>query len=221
MFIFHGSCQVIKNPIYKGGKPYNDYGYGFYCTEDPDMAREWSVDAERNGYVNKYELAIEKLKILNLEEYGLLSWLAVLLENRTFDVSTPLAREGKKYIIREFLPEYEQYDVICGYRADDSYFSFAQDFINGVISYDQLNRAMHLGRLGKQVVIKSKDAFDVIRWVDAVEVSSEEWFPRKAARDSKARQEYADMNKEQYIRGALYITRILDEEIKRNDARLQ
>ena len=51
---------------------------------------------------------------------------------------------------------------MIGYRADDSYFSFAQDFINGTISYRQLNRAMHLGKLGQQFVLKSKKAFERI-----------------------------------------------------------
>ena len=42
-----------------------------------------------------------------------------------------------------------------GYRADDSYFSFASDFINGAISYRQLCNAMCLGKLGQQFVLKS------------------------------------------------------------------
>ncbi|MDE7354067.1 MAG: DUF3990 domain-containing protein [Acetatifactor sp.] len=45
---------------------------------------------------------------------------------------------------------YESCDMMIGYRADDSYFSFAQDFINGTISYRQLNNALHLGRIGQQ-----------------------------------------------------------------------
>ena len=49
-----------------------------------------------------------------------------------------------------------EYDVIIGYRADDSYFSFAKDFINNTISVEQLAEAMRLGELGIQIVLKSE-----------------------------------------------------------------
>ncbi|HQB77113.1 MAG TPA: efflux RND transporter permease subunit, partial [Tenuifilaceae bacterium] len=38
--IFHGSDHIIEKPIFGQGKPYNDYGLGFYCTESIDMAKE-------------------------------------------------------------------------------------------------------------------------------------------------------------------------------------
>ena len=31
--IYHGSDHIIEKPQYGYGKPYNDYGVGFYCTE--------------------------------------------------------------------------------------------------------------------------------------------------------------------------------------------
>ena len=46
-----------------------------------------------------------------------------------------------------FLPDISEYDVIIGYRADDSYFAFAQDFVAGVISMQKLAEAMRLGKL--------------------------------------------------------------------------
>lgn len=57
-----------------------------------------------------------------------------------------------------FLPDITGYDIIVGYRADNSYFSFAKNFVNA-ISLPQLQEAMRLGRLGKQVVLKSERAF--------------------------------------------------------------
>ena len=41
--IYHGSDHIIEKPKYGYGKTYNDYGVGFYCTENPDMAKEWGV----------------------------------------------------------------------------------------------------------------------------------------------------------------------------------
>jgi hypothetical protein len=39
--IYHGSKDKIKIPIYGYGKSYNDYGLGFYCTEEIDLAKDF------------------------------------------------------------------------------------------------------------------------------------------------------------------------------------
>lgn len=39
--IYHGSKDIIEKPEYGKGKPYKDYGLGFYCTQEPDMAKEF------------------------------------------------------------------------------------------------------------------------------------------------------------------------------------
>lgn len=108
----------------------------------------------KNGYANRYEIECDGLKVLNLNmrDYTMLHWLTILLENREFDASTPLAAEAKRIFATKFHLDYEKADIIIGYRADDSYFSFAADFINGAISYRQLSNAMRLGKLGQQFV---------------------------------------------------------------------
>ncbi len=52
------------------------------------------------------------------------------------------------------------YDIIVGWRADDSYFRYAQDFLNGVIYRSTLEEAIRLGNLGIQYFIQSEKAFD-------------------------------------------------------------
>ena len=220
--LYHGSCDIIEKPKYGYGKRYNDYGLGFYCTDSLEMAKEWGVSSDKNGYANCYELECEGLKLLNLNgpEYCILHWLAVLLENREFDVPSGLALEAKEYILENFAVNYEDYDVIIGYRADDSYFSFAQDFINGTISYRQLNNAMHLGKLGQQIVLKSKQAFEQIRFVGYEVAERSEWYARKMNRDKSARRQYFSVERNKRQRGDIYITNILDEEMKPDDPRL-
>ena len=85
--LFHGSPSIIEKPQFGYGKVYNDYGLGFYCTDSLEMAKEWGVAQNRNGYANSYELDCEGLKILDLNgpSFNILHWLAVLLENREFD----------------------------------------------------------------------------------------------------------------------------------------
>ena len=67
-----------------------------------------------------------------------------------------------RYIDEHFAVEYKQYDVIKGYRADDSYFSFASAFLNNTISLQQLEKAMLLGKLGEQIVAISGKALSLI-----------------------------------------------------------
>ncbi|MBD5528960.1 MAG: DUF3990 domain-containing protein [Lachnospiraceae bacterium] len=221
--LYHGSSKIIEKPLYGYGKPYNDYGLGFYCTDSLEMAKEWGVGMNQNGYANCYEMDCEGLRILDLNapEYCILHWLAVLLENREFDIPSGLALEAKEYLLANFSIDYKSYDMIVGYRADDSYFSFAQDFINGTISYRQLNNAMHLGKLGLQFVLKSRTSFDRIRFIGSEIAESNKWYAKKMLRDKTARREYFDVERNRRQRGDIYITQIMDEEMMPNDLRLR
>ena len=221
--IYHGSKDIIEKPEFGKGKTYNDYGIGFYCTENLALAKEWAVDIGRNGYANIYEIDDSKLSVLDLndEEYIILHWLAILLENRHFDAPSALSQEAKEYMLHNFSVDYKNYDVIIGYRADDSYFSFAQDFLNGTISYRQLSNAMRLGNLGQQFVLKRKKAFALINFIGFENASFNEWYSRKENRDKAARRDYFDTEKNKRLRGDIYITQIIDEEMTADDSRLR
>ena len=90
-----------------------------------------------------------------------------------------------------------------------------------MISVSQLTGALKLGELGQQVVLKSREAFKRIKYIESEGVLSREWFPLKRKRDDLARREYFNMNRTGYVRGDLYMIRIIDEEVKPGDARLQ
>lgn len=221
--LFHGSQHIIQKPVWGQGKRYNDYGLGFYCTESLEMAKEWGVAKDHDGFANHYNIDCEELTILDLnsEAFTILHWLTILLQNRQFDDPSTLASDAKEYLIQNFSVPYENYDIIIGYRADDSYFSFAQDFLNGTISYRQLNNAMHLGQLGQQFVLKSRLAFERIQYLGYEIAESAVWYARKMARDRAARREYFDRERNSRQRGDIHITHILDDEIKSDDARLR
>ena len=68
MKVYHGSNKIIDTPTYGLGKSNNDYGKGFYMTEDFEIASLWASKYENDGYVNTYELNLEGLKILNLAD---------------------------------------------------------------------------------------------------------------------------------------------------------
>lgn len=221
--LYHGSDHIIETPVYGHGRLHNDYGRGFYCTECDELAKEWAVGEHRDGFINCYSLDTAELITLNLNDnlFTPIHWLNILLQNRIFDILTPLEREAKKYISENYAVPVEQADLVIGYRADDSYFSYARDFIGGVISYEQLAKALKLGNLGIQICIKSERAFRKLKYVGSEKVLSEEWYPKKILRDRNARAGYRDMEKEEYHKGELYISRMIDEEMKADDLRIR
>ena len=221
--LFHGSDKIIEKPLPGVGNIHNDYGLGFYCTRNIELAKEWACTGKTDGFANHYSFNLGSLSVLRLNGHGynILNWLAVLLENRTFDITGAVPLQAKQYILENFLPDYTKYDVIIGYRADDSYFSFSKAFLNNGISLEQLSRAMHLGRLGEQVVIKSEAAFEKLSFLEAVPVQTDIYFPLRAARDQEARESFNKMQSAIPVADAVYVIDILREKWTDNDTRLQ
>lgn len=224
MVVYHGSKKRIVKPLYGQGKPYNDYGRGFYCTQDIEMAKEWGCSESQDGYANIYEIDMEGLKVLNLSEkkFTVLHWIAVLLKNRSFRLTNPIAKDAKEYLIKYFYVDTAAYDVIVGYRADDSYFSFAEDFLNNAISVEKLAAAMRLGNLGEQVVFMSPKAFGRLQFVDAQIAQRSKYYAMKIQRDQQARSEYLNSGrKPSYGANELYMLDILRQEVQPDDPRLR
>lgn len=222
LILYHGSSEIIEKPEYGKGKPYNDYGQGFYCTEHIELAKEWACTEDTNGFVNIYELDISALKVLNLssDEFTILHWLALLMKNRRVRISTPVMKRGTEWLYQNFLPDIKGYDAIIGYRADDSYFSFARAFVNNEISLDQLSYAMQLGKLGEQFVLKSKKAFEQIKFKSYEAVDSTIYYAKRKTRDETARNDYLSELDKDDING-LFMRDIIREEVMPDDARLR
>ncbi len=220
--LYHGSPSILEHPVYGKGKKYNDYGLGFYCTENQDLAKEWACSEGTDGYANRYEIETDGLSIMNLssESYSILNWLAILMENRQGRLSSPIEKQGREYLLENFLPDYKSYDVIIGYRADDSYFSFARSFVGNGISLRQLSYAMKLGKLGEQFVLKSEKAFDAIRFLDYAVADNSVYYARRKVRDEEARSAFQRELENDDVNG-IYIRDIIREGIKADDVRLR
>lgn len=193
LVIYHGSNDIIEKPYYHGGKAENDYGFGFYCTESLELAKEWSCsNNENNGFANKYSIDLSGLKILDLTDkrYSILNWVAILLKFRTFDLSNDISIQAKEYLLKNFYIDVNNYDIVIGFRADDSYFSFARDFVNNTIPVRKLSQAMELGQLGKQVVIVSELAFSKLHFEGFETADRLVYFTKRKARDENAREDY-------------------------------
>ena len=224
MDIYHGSPLIIEVPEFGKGNPMNDYGLGFYCTEDIELAKEWACKTPKDGFANKYSIDKTELDILNLTsgDWHILNWLAILLENRSFEIGNPVAKDAKEYILQTFLPDYKSRDIIIGYRADDSYFSYAKAFLNGGIPLKALAEAMKLGKLGEQICIRSKVAFSRLQYIDATLAGGQEYYIKRTARDTKAREDYLKLlDLSARDKDSIYILDILRQEWKNDDERLR
>ena len=222
LIIFHGSPSIVRQPGFGKGKKNNDYGRGFYCTEHIELAKEWACTEGVDGYVNRYAIETDGLHILNLsdDDYTILNWLAILLKNRKGRLSSPVEKRGREYLIQNFLPDYESYDAIVGYRADDSYFSFARSFVSNTISLKQLGYAMKLGKLGEQFVLKSEKAFETIKFLDYTTADNSVYYAKRKARDEEARAAYLKELENEDMDG-IFMRDIIREEMKQNDERLR
>ena len=209
--IYHGSDHIIEKPAFGEGKPYNDYGRGFYCTEHVELAKEWACSADSDGYANHYQLDRSGLSVLNLNtpDYSILNWLAILLENRKFNVAGGLPQRAKAYLLENFKIDYKKYDIIIGYRANDSYFSYAGDFVNGSLSLRYLSEAMRLGKLGEQVVLKSKKAFESLNFVEAIKSPRQEYFAKYKFRDEETRAKYRQIASKPIAESEIYVLDII------------
>lgn len=222
--LYHGSHNIIEKPIFGFGNPNNDYGLGFYCTEFIDIAKEWACDQMSGGYANMYSFDSKNLKILNLNSnnYSILHWLSILLKNRNLSLDTDMQVYARDYLLNNFNVDTDKYDVIIGYRADDSYFSFARDFLSNGITIERLKQVMKLGALGNQIVIKSKEAFSRLIFLGYEEAQQNVYFPLKKKRDELARSNYLSNKKGIDINSnSMLMIDIIRGGYRENDPRIQ
>lgn len=224
LIIYHGSQKIVETPTYGIGRPYNDYGLGFYCTESNELAKEWACPIKNDGYSNKYLLHFDEMNVMRLTEgrFNILNWLAILLANRKFDITSPIGNNARDYVLEHFMPDTTNVDIMIGYRADDSYFSFAEDFVNNTLSLRDLNLAMRLGTLGEQVVLLSERSFGQIEYQGYETADYREYYFKRTERDQKARAAYASRKKNlQQLMDDIFVLDIIRENMQNEDPRLQ
>ena len=222
--LFHGSNQIVETPELLQGNIHNDYGQGFYCTRIEEMVREWASKNQKDGFVNRYELDMNGLRVLNLSDgnHTILNWIAILLKNRTFRLRSPIAIDAREYLIGHFAIDTTAYDIIVGYRANDSYFQYAESFVENTLPLRSLNRALTLGKLGLQTVLVSERAFKQIHFIDAEPVDKTVYYPKFLERDTNARRTYvSEIANSRSYRDDIFVLDILRGEMANDDPRIQ
>ncbi len=222
--LLHGTDHIIEVPDINIGNPHNDYGQGFYCTKVDEMAREWACKKNTDGFVNAYDFDDEGLNVLNLldGQHTVLNWIALLLQYRTFNLETELAVDARDYIIEHYSIGLSGYDVVIGYRADDSYFQYAEAFVSNGLPLRSLNKALRLGKLGEQTVVISEKGFERLKFSEAYPVDKSIYYPKFLDRDTKARESYRkEIKTSKSYRDDIFVLDILREEMSGDDPRIQ
>ena len=168
MKLYYGSTTIIKEPVFGEGNPSNDYGLGFYLTDREELAKLWACKNKEGGFVITFDVDIKSLNVLridNSDEKSILQWITLLLKNRFDYVDRIRYQQEIEWLVRHFDVAINDYDLIVGYRADDSYFSYSRGFVSGDISFETLSDALKIGKLGTQYVLISKKAFKNIKYV--------------------------------------------------------
>ena len=214
--IYHGSEFIIEKPEYLKGNIHNDYGLGFYCCSNKGLAKEWAAKRSGHGYINRYRIRDDRLKILDLTKPpfdNVLHWVALLMHNR--ELSTDLRDNYPReldYLERKYLIDVSGYDIVIGYRADDSYFRFPEAFVRSEITLESLNKIFLAGELGKQYVLVSERAFSLIHFIDyeeAYEESRQDYYARKSGADKT----FATLlNEDRYSKGVRLRDLVMDHE---------
>ena len=224
MKLLHGTDHIIETPDITIGNPHNDYGMGFYCTKVDEMAREWACKKNSNGFVNVYDFDDTGLNVLNLLDgnHTVLNWIALLLQFRTFKLDSEIAMDARDYLIEHYAIDLSSYDVVIGYRADDSYFQYAESFVSNALPLRSLNTALRLGKLGEQTVVISQRGFDRLKFLEAYPVDKSVYYPKFADRDSTARDTYRkEIKRSRSYRDDIFVMDILREEMANDDPRIQ
>lgn len=191
IILYHGSQDEKITPRFGLGNEKHDYGKGFYLTESLNLAKEWAVYRPEgsNGWVHKFELEAEGLKILDFQGKNALVWIAELMKHRD-------AADSKRYrmLSKKFIEKYgidaDGYDVIKGWRANASYFYIAKAFVRDEVDADILEELLLLGGLGVQYCIKTEKAYKRLTEIseDLKKISFDQFHEKYNERDITARE---------------------------------
>ena len=159
MILYHGSNVVVEQPKLIEQNRFLDFGYGFYTTTNKKQAENFAqkVIVRRSGkpIVNVYELDENaQTNLLKIKRFSAPDeeWLDFVFAHRngTYDG--------------------EQYDLIIGAVANDDVYRTLQVYSTGLLTKEQALEALKIKKLFNQYVFATKEALELLKFVEAREV---------------------------------------------------
>lgn len=120
MIVYHGTCEVVREPDILHSFRSLDFGKAFYVTENPEQAERWArrkalLNKSEHAIVNQYQME-EDLSSLKVKIFAddLNEWIDFVCD----------CRDGK--------PVYQEYDLIIGKVANDRVFRVVDMYHQGI-----------------------------------------------------------------------------------------
>ena len=164
--IYHGSRERILRPTLKHKSTDKEYGQGLYTTSEKELAKQWAMASNpinRSGYIHKYRINTEGLKVLYVhEEYGLFDLVSIIAKNKEYLRNMISTRDIALTIIEEFYDKsFEDYDIVVGHRFDGRYMHYIEKILRGELNIDMAEKElfnMFNNNENLVIVIKSQKA---------------------------------------------------------------
>lgn len=148
MIVYHGSTEIISQPLVSVGRPNLDFGQGFYVTKMKGQAVSWvlrPMNAGKAKYLNTYDFKIDdidtKYNVLAFDGYNR-RWLDFVVGNRR--------GEGL----------WKPYDIVTGGVANDRVFNTIELYANGLINADEALQRLKYYKPNNQICILKQEIID-------------------------------------------------------------
>lgn len=162
MIVYHGSTDVISNPLAHIGRNHLDFGKGFYVTNLQQQAVSWAMRPANDGkkkYLNIYDFNLDQAllsgkSILTFQQYNR-AWLDFVISNR---------KGGT---------EWQKYDIIQGGIANDRVFNTVELYAADLITAEEALKRLSYHRPNNQICITYQSVIDqYLAYKESTEISS-------------------------------------------------
>lgn len=149
MKVYHGSTEIVRNPLVDVGRKNLDFGQGFYVTDLKEQAVSWAMrpmNNEKPKYVNVYDLDLggankSGVKIKSFNSYDE-EWLEFVVRNR----------RGERL--------WQSYDIIAGGIANDRVFNTIELYATGLITAEEALQRLKYHKPNNQICILRQEIID-------------------------------------------------------------
>lgn len=157
MKVFHGSTEVVEQPLVSVGRDNLDFGRGFYVTDLKEQAVSWAsrpINSGKAKYLNVYDFDFDVVKhdfrVLTFSKYDS-EWLNFVVGNR----------RGEEL--------WKPYDVIIGGIANDRVFNTVELYGAGLITVEEALRRLVYHKPNNQICILNQDIADrYLKFIESI-----------------------------------------------------
>lgn len=158
MILYHGSLEIVEQPLIRKANRPLDFGTGFYTTTSLQQARRWvKLRMEQNnakvGYINIYEYTPEKDLRTRRFRSANEAWVDFVHANRTV--------QGYNH----------DYDIVTGPVANDNVYLSFNLYESGIITKRELIRRLKTYKLVDQLLFHTEQSLLTLKYNGNKEVT--------------------------------------------------